>query len=192
MIRALYDWTLLQAEKPWARRTLFGVAFAESSFFPIPPDVLLIPMVLAQRGAAWLLAALCTAGSITGALAGYAIGYYLFDAVGQPILELYGYAEKFASFTAKYNDHGAWIVLGAALTPFPYKVITIASGVTGLSLPVFLVASIVGRAARFFLVAALLWFFGEPIRRFIDRWFGLLTLGFFALLAGGFVLIGLL
>ena len=118
---------------------------------------------------------------------GYAIGSLFFDAIGRPILDLYGYADKFADFAARYNDWGAWIVFGAGVTPFPYKVITIASGVTRLDLLVFVVASVLARSLRFFLVAALLWWFGPPIRRFLDRYLGPVTALFFALLIGGFV-----
>jgi membrane protein YqaA with SNARE-associated domain len=172
----------------WA---LAAVSFIESSVFPIPPDVMLIPMVLAQRHKAMLIAGICTVASVLGGLLGYAIGLYLFDTIGQPILDFYGYGEKFGSFQERYIEWGVWIVLIAGLTPFPYKVITIASGVAGLSLPVFLVASIVARGLRFSIVAALLWRFGEPIRDFIERYLGLLFILFMVLLIGGFALIKL-
>lgn len=172
---------------PHALLVLAAVAFIESSFFPIPPDVLLIPMVLAARDKAWRIAAVCTAASVIGGMAGYGIGYFLFAEVGQPLLDFYGYQDKFEEFREAYNQWGAWIVFGAGLTPFPYKVITIASGVTHLDLLTFNVASLIGRAGRFFLVAGLLWQFGPPIRTFIEKNLGPLTVAFFILLFGGFL-----
>jgi membrane protein YqaA with SNARE-associated domain len=191
-LRRLYDWTMTQAAGPHALWILALVAFVESSLFPIPPDVLLIPMVLAARRRAWLIAAVCTVSSVAGGMLGYAIGALLFEAIGRPILEFYGYLAQFADFQARYNEWGAWIVFGAGVTPFPYKVITIASGVTQLDLVVFTVASVLARGLRFFFVAALLWYFGEPIRRFIERNLGWLTILFFVLLFGGFLALRLL
>ncbi len=172
-----------------ARPALAALAFAESSVFPIPPDVMLIPMVLADRDRAFRIAGICTIASVLGGFAGYAIGSFLYEAIGQPMLELYGLAAEFAEFQADYNEHGAWIVAFFGVTFFPFKVITIASGVTGLNLATFGVASALSRAARFYLVAALLWRFGAPIRAFIERYLGLLTIAFFALLFGTFVLL---
>jgi membrane protein YqaA with SNARE-associated domain len=148
--------------------------------------------VLAAPRRAWLIAGVCTLSTVAGGMLGYAIGALLFDAIGRPVLELYGYLDKFTAFQESYNAWGAWIVFGAGLTPFPYKVITIASGVTGLNLATFMIASVLARGLRFFLVAALLRHFGEPIRRFIERNLGWLTVLFFALLLGGFLLLGLL
>ena len=192
MLRRLYDWTLLQAAKPHALAILAAISFIESSVFPIPPDVLLIPMILAQRQRAFWIAGVCTIASVAGGFFGYFIGYGLYETVGVPILNFYGYLDKFTDFQGMYNEHGAWIVFFAGLTPFPYKVITIASGVTQLDLGVFGVASILSRGLRFFLVATLLWYFGPWIRTFIDRYFGWLTLAFFALLFGGFALLALI
>ena len=192
MLKRLYDRTMELAGQRHAVALLGLVAFVESSVFPIPPDVLLIPMVLAARRRVWLIAAVCTAGSVLGGVAGYGIGYYLFESLGRPLFELYGYMDAFDRFQAGYNDWGAWIVAGAGLTPFPYKVITIASGVTALDPVVFLVASALSRGARFFLVAALLWHFGPAIRGFIERRLGWLVAVFFGLLAGGFVAVGLI
>ena len=186
MLRALYDWTMAMAGHRRARPALAVIAFAESSVFPIPPDVMLIPMVLADRDRAFRLALICTVASVLGGCLGYGIGYYLFEAVGRPMLDFYGYTEQFGRFQQNYNEHGAWIVAFFGLTPFPYKVITIASGVTHLDLLAFAVASLASRAARFYLVAALLWRFGTPIRGFIERYLGLLTLAFFVLLVAGF------
>ncbi len=187
MLRALYDRTMALAASRHAIWALAGISFAESSFFPVPPDVLLIPMVLAERAKAFLYAAVCTLASILGGIAGWVIGAFLFDALAEPILQFYGYADKFEEFARRYNEYGAWIVFFAGLTPFPYKVITIASGATGLSMPVFLVASVLSRGLRFFAVSALLWWLGPPIRDFIERRLGLLFTVFVILLFGGFV-----
>ncbi len=192
MLRRLYDWTMLQAAKPHALAILAAVSFIESSVFPIPPDVLLIPMILAQRNRAFLIAGVCTLASVAGGYFGYLIGYGLYETVGVAVLQFYGYLEKFVEFQGMYNENGAWIVFFAGLTPFPYKVVTIASGVTALDPVVFGVASILSRGLRFFVVAALLWYWGPWIRDFIDRYFGWLTLAFFALLFGGFAALRLL
>jgi len=186
MIRALYDWTLSLASHRHATWALAVVAFVESSVFPIPPDILLIPMIVARPGRAFVLAGIATLASVLGGLAGYLIGAFLFDAVGQPVLDFYGMAAEFDTFRQTYNDWGAWAVLIAGVTPFPYKVITILSGATGLSLPVFMLASIVARGLRFFVLAALLWKFGAPIRDFIERRLGLMFTIAVALLLGGF------
>ncbi|MEF2070565.1 YqaA family protein [Consotaella aegiceratis] len=187
MLRRLYDWVMSLAATRHAEWALGAIAFIESSVFPVPPDALLIPMVLANR-AKWIrIGLISTVGSVVGAYLGYLIGAAFFELVGQPILELYGKAEAFNELTTWYNAWGGWAVLFAALTPFPYKVITIFSGVTGLDLIVFTVVSIVGRGIRFFLVAWLLSRFGAPIQSFIERNLGLLFTLFMALLIGGFV-----
>ena len=187
LLYGLYDRTLRLAGHRHAMALLFLVAFVESSVFPIPPDVMIIPMILAAREKAWRIAAVATLGSILGGLAGYAIGYFFFESIGEPVMETYGYLGKFEDFAAYYNEWGAWIVGGAGFTPFPYKVITIASGLTQLDLGIFVLASAISRAGRFFLLAALLWYFGPPIRRFIEKNLPLLTAIFFVLLLGGFV-----
>ncbi|MEO1153569.1 MAG: YqaA family protein [Pseudomonadota bacterium] len=189
MIRALYDWTISLASTRYAMWALAIVAFVESSVFPIPPDVLLIPMIIAQPRKAFQIAALCTVCSVLGGLAGYWIGLGLFDTVGRPVLEFYGKDSYFDEFAVRYNEWGAWAVLIAGVTPFPYKVITIMSGATGLNLTVFIVASIVARGLRFFIVAALLWKFGAPIREFIEKRLGLMFALFCILLVGGFYVI---
>lgn len=186
MIRALYNWTIRLAEHPRAIWALAFVAFVESSVFPIPPDILMIPMIIAAPRRAFVIAGVATVFSVLGGMFGYWIGAVLFDSVGQPILAFYGKEAHFATFSQTYNDWGAWAVLIAGVTPFPYKVITILSGSTGLNLWVFMIASIVARAARFFLVAALLWKFGAPIRDFIERRLGLMFTIAMALLLGGF------
>jgi len=187
MLRRLYDWTMSLAAGPQASRALAVVSFVESSFFPIPPDVVLIPMVLAERRKAWIYALICTIASVIGGLFGYLIGAVLFEEVARPLLQLYGYAEKFDAFSARYNDWGPWIVFIAGVTPFPFKVITIASGATGLNLVVFVLASIVARGLRFFIVAGLLYWLGPPIRAFIERRLGFVFTVFVVLLVGGFV-----
>jgi membrane protein YqaA with SNARE-associated domain len=189
MIRKLYDWTLSLAGHPRALWALAIIAFVESSFFPIPPDVLMIPMIIAAPTRAFRIAAVATVASVLGGLFGYAIGALLFETVGQPILDFYGKADAFDSFATRYNDWGAWAVLIAGVTPFPFKVITIASGATGLSLPVFILSAILARALRFFVVAALLWKFGPPIRDFIEKRLGLIFAIFCVLLIGGFYLV---
>jgi membrane protein YqaA with SNARE-associated domain len=187
MLRRLYDWTMNLAGHRRATSALAAVSFIESSVFPIPPDVLLIPMVLADRAKAFRIAFICTVASVLGGMLGYGIGVFLFEEIGCPMLEFYGYGPKFTDFQAKYNDWGAWAVFIAGVTPFPYKVITILSGVTSLDLLVFTVASVAARGLRFYIVAALLWKFGEPIRDFIEKYLGLLFAAFCVLLAGGFV-----
>ena len=187
LLRRLYDWTMSLAGHRHAMVALFVVAFAESSFFPIPPDVLIIPMVLAAREKAWRIAMVCTVGSVLGGGAGYGIGALLFEAIGNPVLAFYGYADKFVHFQSLYNEWGAWIVFTAGLSPIPYKVFTIASGATDLNFVVFMVASILSRGLRFFLVAALFWKFGSPVRSFIEKYLGLLTLACCVMLLGGFV-----
>lgn len=189
MLRRLYDWTFDLAAHRHASWALAGVAFIESSVFPIPPDVLLIPMVLAERAKAWFFAALATLSSVIGGVAGYAIGFFLFEAVGQPLLDFYGYSGQFQSFAGRYNDYGAWIVFLAGVTPFPYKVITIASGVTQLDFIIFCVASVVARGLRFFLVSGLLYWAGPRIKEFIERRLGLVFTVAMALLIGGFALV---
>ena len=187
MLRRLYDWTMGLAGHRHALPALALVAFIESSLFPVPPDILIIPMVLAARSRAWRIATVATAASVVGGLLGYAIGAGLYETVGRPVLDFYGYGAKFEGFRDAYNEWGAWIVAGAGFTPFPYKVITIASGVTGLNLAVFMLASLISRGARFFLLAALLWYFGPPVRRFIEANLPLLATLFFVLLFGGFL-----
>jgi len=192
MLRRLYDVTLGLAEHRLALWALALVAFAESSVFPIPPDLLMIPMILAAPSRAFLIAGVATLASVLGGLAGYAIGWGAFEAVGRPVLEFYGKDARFEEFAEQYNAWGAWAVLIAGVTPFPYKVITILSGTTGLSLGVFMFASVVARGLRFFVLAALLWKFGAPVRGFVERRLGLLFTLFIALLLGGFVVVGML
>lgn len=187
MLRRLYDWTLGLAGRPHADRALAAVSFAESSFFPIPPDALLVPMVLAAPERAWRVAFVCTAASVVGGFAGYAIGYFLYQGLGRPIIEFYGYAEDAAALTAAYNEWGLWIILVKGLTPIPFKLVTIASGAAGFDLAAFAAASVVTRGLRFFLVAALLRRFGVPIRAFIERYLTLVSTAFVLAVVGGFL-----
>lgn len=183
MFRRTYDWMMERATHKGALWALALVSFIESSVFPIPPDIMLIPMVIADRTRAWLIAGVCTAASVLGGLAGYAIGYFFWEGVGEPVLDFYGKMEKFEAFRAWFTEYGFLTVFGAGLTPFPYKVITIASGVVGLNLIAFIAASILARGLRFFLVAGLLYFFGPPIRDFIEKRFALVTVALFLLIA---------
>lgn len=187
MIRALYDWVFRLAGHKRSTWALFGISFTESSFFPIPPDILLIPMVLAKRHKWIFYALLCTVASVLGAFFGYFIGAFLYEAIGQPILALYGKEDSFQKVSQWYNEWGGWGVLFAAVTPFPYKVLTIFSGATGLNLITFAVVSVIGRGLRFFLVSALLYWFGEPVREFIEKRLGLMFTIAMVLLIGGFV-----
>ena len=189
MLHSLYTWTSSLARHPNALIALAVIAFVESSVFPIPPDVLMIAMIVAQPSRAFLIAFVATVSSVAGGLAGYWIGYGAFETLGRPVLQFYGKESYFAEFQARYNEWGAWAVLIAGVTPFPYKVITILSGATALSLPVFLVASLIARALRFFIVAYLLWKFGTPIRNFIERRLGLVFTVFIGLLLGGFEMV---
>ncbi|WP_422001034.1 YqaA family protein [Reyranella sp.] len=187
MIRRLYDWVLRLAAHPRALYALAIVSFAESSFFPIPPDVMLIPMVLANRQRAFTIAAVCTVSSVLGGLFGYAIGYYFFETLGEWVVRAYHLEAGLAAFRQGFEEWGTWIILIKGLTPIPYKLVTIASGAAHFDLFTFVWASIVSRGLRFFLVAALLWRFGTPIRAFVEERLTLLTWLFLIALVGGFV-----
>ena len=189
MLRRLYDWTMSLAETRYALLALAVVSFVESSFFPIPPDVIMIPMVLAAPHRAWLIAGVALLSSVIGGIAGYGIGMFAFDSIGQPILESLGKTDRMMEFNERFNDFGFWPVLIAGVTPFPYKDITIMSGWTGLPFVTFVVTSIVARGLRFFIVAGLLWKFGEPIKDFIEKRLGLMFTLFVLLLLGGFYVV---
>jgi membrane protein YqaA with SNARE-associated domain len=191
MLRPLYDRTIALAAGRNALPVLIVVAFAESSFFPIPPDVLLIPMMLAQPRAVWRLAAYCTLASVVGGLLGYAIGYYGFDLIGRPILEFYHAMGSYDALKAGFDRWGVWIIIVKGMTPIPYKLVTIASGVAHFDLITFIGASIVSRSLRFFVLAALLWWFGPPVRDFIEKRLMLVTSLFAASLVGGFAIIAI-
>jgi membrane protein YqaA with SNARE-associated domain len=189
MLQRLYARTLEIAAGPHALWALLVVSFAESSFFPIPPDILLIPMILARPHQAFRLAALCTLASVAGGLVGYAIGYFLFDAIGRPVLEFYHALGSYEALKAGFAEWGVWIIIIKGMTPIPYKLITIASGVAEFDLLAFIGASIVSRSLRFFLLAALLWYFGDAARQFIERRLTLVTTVFAVALVGGFVVL---
>ncbi|MEO0830272.1 MAG: YqaA family protein [Pseudomonadota bacterium] len=189
MLRSLYDWTLSLVSSRYALLALAIVSFVESSFFPIPPDLLMIPMIIAAPHRAFLIAGVCMVASVLGGIAGYGIGMFAFEQIGKPILESLGKADRMAEFSERFNDMGFWAVLVAGLTPFPYKVITIMSGWTAMPLGTFIVTSIIARGLRFFIVATLLWKFGEPIKDFIEKRLGLVFTLFVALLLGGFLLV---
>ena len=177
------------ADHPRALWVLAVVSFVESSVFPIPPDVLMIPMILARPSRAWLIAFVALLSSVIGGLLGYAIGALAYQEIGQPILESLGKGDAVEAFGERFNDFGFWAVLAAGITPFPYKVITIMSGWTGMPLFTFVATSILARGLRFFIVAGLLWKFGAPVRDFIEKRLGLLTILFVVLLFGGFYLV---
>ena len=189
MLRRLYDWVIGLARHRHAIPAMGVVSFLESSFFPIPPDVMLIPMVLANRTKAFRIALVCTVTSVAGGLFGYAIGYYFFETIGAWVVDAYGLQDGMAKFRADFDRWGTWIILIKGLTPIPYKLVTIASGAAHFDLFTFVWASIVTRGARFFLVAALLWKYGPPIRTFIEERLTLLTWLFLIALVGGFVIV---
>jgi membrane protein YqaA with SNARE-associated domain len=189
MIRRLYNWTLSLAHSPYALWALAAVAFIESSVFPIPPDLLMIPMIIAAPRRAFVIAGVATMASVLGGLLGYGIGMFAFDSLGQPILQALGKAHSMEKFSTRFNDMGFWAVLVAGITPFPYKVITIMSGWTAMPLGTFIATSILARALRFFIIAALLWKFGAPIRTFIENRLGLVFTVCCLVLVGGFVLV---
>ena len=191
LVKATYDYMLNLASRRNAMYFLFAVAFIESSFFPIPPDVMLIPMVLAAPAKAWRIAGIATIASVLGGAFGYAIGVFFFDLIARPILTFYGYMHQFDVFKDYYHEWGAWIVFGAGITPFPYKVITIASGVVHLDFAVFMLASVVARGMRFYLVAWLLKKYADPMKDYIEKNLGMLSVLFLLLLLGGFACIKL-
>ena len=188
-LKRTYNWTLEKAEHKNAKWYLSLISFAESSFFPIPPDILLIPMALASKAKALFYAFMCTLFSVLGGILGYAIGYFFYNSVGIYIVDFYHLENSFNIFESYYKEFGILIVLGAGITPFPYKFITIASGVFGLNIFLFIIVSIIGRGLRFYLIAILLYFFGEKIKLIIDKYFNVLTIVFFILLVGSVFII---
>ena len=186
-MRRLYDWVIRLAGHPRAIPAMGVVSFAESSFFPIPPDVMLVPMILANRRKAFTIALVCTVCSVLGGLLGYAIGFYFFETIGAWVVKTYGLQAGLEKFRDEFTRYGTWVILIKGLTPIPYKLVTIASGAAHFDLFTFVWASIVTRGARFFLVAALLWKYGEPIRAFIEKRLTLVMWLFLIALVGGFV-----
>jgi membrane protein YqaA with SNARE-associated domain len=188
MFRRLYDWTLRLAGHRHAIRSLFLISFAESSFFPIPPDVMVIPMVLARRDQAWRIAATAAGASILGGMAGYAIGYFLWDSVGRPVADFYHITESVALYRHRLHDYAAPIILVQGLTPVPFKLVAIASGLAHVNFALFVLCATVTRSARFFVVAALIRRYGEPVQAFIEKRMALIGW----LLLTGLVALGLL
>ncbi len=189
VIRGLYDWVLSLAHRPYAAAILFLIAFAESSFFPVPPDVLLIALSLGAPSRALGFAAICTAGSVAGGALGYVLGLYFYELVGQPIIEIYGAQSAYLEVQAMYREWDSIAIFVAGFTPLPYKVFTIAAGAFRIDFPTFILVSAVSRGARFLLVGALISWFGPGVKQFIDRYFSWLTMAFAILLLGGFLLL---
>lgn len=187
MLRRIYDWCIAAADKPYALWLMAAVSFAESSFFPVPPDIMLIPMALARPQRAWIYAGVCTVASVAGGVLGYAIGALLYDSVGQWLIGLYGYGDKVDAFRASYAHYGAWIILLKGLTPIPYKIVTITSGFAGYDIWLFILLSAITRGARFFIAAVLLNRYGETIRHHIEKRLGLWVAIGAAVLVGGFL-----
>lgn len=173
MLRRIYDWCIAAADKPYALWLMAAVSFAESSFFPVPPDIMLIPMALARPQRAWIYAMVCTIASVTGGVLGYAIGALLYDSVGQWLIQLYGYGNQVDAFRASYAEYGAWIILLKGLTPIPYKIVTITSGFAGYNLFLFVALSVIARGARFYVLAFLLNRFGARVRVMLEKRLGL-------------------
>jgi len=189
MFRRLYDWTVRLSHHRHAMPAMAAVSFTESSFFPIPPDVMIVPMILARRDEAWKIATICTIASVAGAMVGYAIGYWLYASVGAWLVSVYGMSEGIETFRAQFREWGTEIILIKGLTPIPFKLVTIAAGMAHLSFPAFLAAAVVTRSARFFFIAWLLKRYGAPMREFIERRMDLIGWLFLVVLAGGFALV---
>ena len=188
ILRKIYNWTIEKSKHPKAVWFLSLVSFSESSFFPIPPDIILIPMIIAKRTRAWFYAFVCTISSVAGGVFGYIIGYFFYSTLGSVIVNFYNLSNSFESFENYYNEYGIWIVLGAGITPFPFKFITIASGFFGFNIFIFILASLIARGLRFYILAILLKIYGQTIEKLIDKYFNLLAILFFILLIG-FILI---
>ena len=186
-IRALYDWMMRNAKGKHAWRALAGFTFAEASFFPVPTDIMLIPMVMADRANAWKLGAWCTLWSVLGGMAGYAIGAFLYDSLGQWLIQVYGLGHSMASFHDWYARYGAWVILIKGFSPIPYKLVTIASGFAHYSFALFVLLSILTRGGRYMLIAGLLYWKGEEARRFIEKRLEATLLVFLALVIAGVV-----
>src|SRR6201993_2316186 len=188
MLKRIYDWCIDAADKPYALWILAAVAFAESSFFPVPPDIMLLPMSVAQPKRAWLFAAVCTAASVVGGVLGYAIGALLYDSVGHWLITLYGLGDKVETFRASYAEWGSLIILLKGLTPIPYKLVTITSGFAGYNIWLFILFSIITRGGRFFIAAVLLNRYGEWIRARVEEHLGLAVTSLAIVLVAGFII----
>ena len=188
-LKRLYDYCMEWIAGPYGTWTLFIIAFVESSFFPIPPDVFLIAMCIAAPTRAFKYAAICAAGSVLGGMLGYGLGFWFMESLGQQIISWYGLEHKYLSVQDLYQKYDAWAVGTAGFTPLPYKLFTITAGAFEINFITFVVASLISRSARFFLVAAFIWKFGAPVKGFIDRYFNIISIVFIILLIGGFVLV---
>lgn len=189
LLRRLYQRMMDSAKSPRATWTLALISFAESSVFPLPPDLMMIPMIIADKARAWRIAFICSVSSVGGALVGYSIGYYFFETVGRWVIDLYNLQAGFDWFQAEFQAKGFWIILAKGLTPIPFKLLTIASGAAKLSLSQFIIASVIARSFRFYVLASLLWLFGEKARVFIDRYLGLVFVGMLALVVAGILIV---
>jgi membrane protein YqaA with SNARE-associated domain len=189
MLKRIYDWVLHWAETPYGTWALFFLAFAESSFFPIPPDVLLIAMAISIPKKSFRFALVCSIGSVMGGAFGYFLGLQFMEFIGQPIIAFYGVNHKFDYIQQLYNNYDAWAVAIAGFTPIPYKVFTIAAGACKINFSIFILASLLSRSARFFIIGGLIFAFGSPIKSFIDRYFNVLAIVFMVLLIMGFIAI---
>ena len=188
ILRKLYDWTLEKSKHPKAPWFLSIISFSESSFFPIPPDIILIPMIIAKRAKAWTYAMICTVSSVLGGIAGYCIGYFFYLTIGEFIIESYSLQNQFSEFKLRYEDDiWLWFIFFAGLTFFPFKIVTIASGALKIQIFSFIIISLISRGLRFYIVATLLKYFGGFIKNYIDKYFNLLSIIFFVLLISGFV-----
>ncbi|MFO7754090.1 MAG: YqaA family protein [Desulfobacteraceae bacterium] len=187
MLRRLYDWVLQWSERPGGSWALFIIAFCESSFFPIPPDILLIALAVGSPGKAFRFAFICSAGSVLGACLGYFIGWQFMDMIGRHIIEFYHLTEKMAHIETLFNRWDAWAISIAGFTPLPFKLFTISAGAFHINLPVFILASTFSRTLRFMILSLLIFLFGPGIKRFIDRYFNPLAVTFTVLLVAGFV-----
>ncbi len=187
-LKRLYDWVLKRSQKPSAIWWLICVSFAESSFFPAPPDILLVPMCLSHRNRAWSYGIICTISSVIGGLFGYLVGYTLFESIGVAILEFYNYQDAFERVIAEFRSWAFWAIALKGLTPIPYKIVTIACGVAKIDLKIFLLASIIARSMRFLAISGLCWYYGEPVKKFIEKNLNKVAIGGGLLLIGGFLL----
>lgn len=192
ILRRIYDTCMVWLESPYGIYVLFCIAFVESSFFPIPPDVFLIALCIGLPRLSLRFALVCSIGSVLGGAFGYGLGLWAMESVGQPIVDWYGLADKYTQVQELYTRYDAWAILAAGFTPLPYKLFTITAGAFRIDFFTFMIASIVSRSARFFIVAGLIYKFGAPVREYIDKYFNLLSIAFFVLLIGGFALVKLL
>jgi len=192
MLKSLYDWMMAKAGHEKAIWWLAAISFIESSFFPIPPDVMLIPMVIAAPGRWWRIALICTVSSVIGGFLGYAIGHFAMDSIGMSILGVFHLQDKFLALKPIIDEWGVWFIIIKGMTPIPYKLVTITAGAFDFDLLKFTLASIVARGIRFFMVAALLWKFGPPVRTFVETRLKLVTTLFLVVLVGGFLAVKLL